>query len=173
MKILLTGSSGLIGKKLNGALKARGDEVLIAKRGTTSERNTVSWEIDRAELSGVGLSNLDAVVHLAGAPIAQKRWSPERKAEIYDSRINATRSIFQAVEKLEVPKVRFVIASAIGFYGDQGDKILDEKSPGGVGFLAKVTTDWEKAAAPINQDGWSVALARTGIVLDSRGGALA
>jgi uncharacterized protein (TIGR01777 family) len=177
VRVLLSGASGLIGQALGSALEARGDEVVRLRRpsSASSRAGGVAWDpsagqIDDAALGALG--PIDGVVHLAGAGIADKRWSPERKAEILDSRTESTTLLVQALGRLATPPSVLVSASAIGIYGNRGDEVLDETSATGSGYLADVCRRWEAAAQPAAQLGIRVATARTGIVLAREGGAL-
>ena len=151
MKVAVTGSSGFVGSALVRALRAAGDEVIAVPRGTAE------------------IGNADAVVSLAGAPIAV-RWTERRKREIVVSRVEGTCRIVDAIARSERPPRVLVSASAIGFYGDRGDEELSEESSGGGDFLASVVREWEAAAAATRVR--SVQL-RFGIVLGRNGGALA
>ena len=177
MRIAITGSTGFIGSALVSALRARGDDVIRFVRPTTNSGDamTVRWDpftnhIDDGDLRRIG--GFDAVVHLAGAGIADKRWTPSRRAEILDSRTNATRLLVDGLANLKSGTPFLASGSAIGFYGSRGDEILDEESGQGKGYLADVCAQWEIAAARLRQSGSEVALLRTGVVLSARGGAL-
>lgn len=156
MKILITGSHGFIGSKLVSFLKSERHEVVCYKRTTT--RPAIE-------------EGLDAVVHLAGEPIAG-RWTARKKAWIRDSRLNGTRQLCKALAKLQRRPRVLVSASAIGYYGDRGTEPLDEDSPSGTGFLAEVCRGWEAATDPAAEAGIRVVNARFGIVLGGDGGAL-
>ena len=177
MRILISGGSGLIGTALRAALADRGDHVISLVRPTSEHHGAtdVAWDprngtIDAAQLSEQG--SIDAVVHLAGAGIADKRWSAERRAEILNSRVRSTSLLATAIADLATPPAVFVSGSAIGIYGDRGDEILTEDSSPGEGFLAEVCQQWEEAAAPAVAAGIRTTYARTGIVLSTAGGAL-
>jgi uncharacterized protein (TIGR01777 family) len=154
MKVLIAGASGLIGTRLLAALHARGDEAVALPRF-----GTAPWDVD----------GVDAVVNLAGASIAGKRWSPEYKKELGDSRVLPTRALVEAIEKARQQPRVLVNGSAVGFYGDGGDKVIDESSGPGKDFLAGLVGAWEAEAlkAPVR-----TVVLRTGIVLSSKGGAL-
>ena len=178
MRVLISGASGLIGTALSAALDARGDEVirLVRPSSTVGSPTTVSWDplvdtLDRRRLTELG--PIDAVVHLAGAGIADKRWSTARKAEILGSRTASTELVVRSICELEVAPAVLVSGSAIGYYGSRGDEVLTEASSCGHGFLAEVCAAWEAAAAPAAAAGIRTVLARTGIVLSPAGGALA
>jgi uncharacterized protein (TIGR01777 family) len=133
----------------------------------------VLWNPDSGVIDIVGLENHDAVVHLAGENIASGRWTPARKERIRDSRVKGTQLLAQTLAKLKTPPKVLVSASAIGYYGDRGAELLTEESPAGVGFLSDVCQAWERATEPAAARGIRVACMRTGIVLSTRGGALA
>jgi uncharacterized protein (TIGR01777 family) len=160
MRVLITGSSGLIGTALCSAL----DDPVGLRRG--SEWDPEGGRIDPAVLEGA-----DAVVNLAGEGIGEHRWSDEHKRRVLDSRVNGTRALASAVAASGSVKV-FVSGSAIGYYGDRGDEVLTESSAPGSGFLAGVAQQWEAAAAPAAEAGVRTVLLRTGIVLSPKGGAL-
>ncbi len=169
MKIAITGASGLIGAALSARLTSRGHDVLPMRRGASGN------EIDAGALEGA-----DAVVHLAGAPIAEGRWTHARKEQLVKSRVDFTRALVTALRQLSNrPKV-LVSGSAIGIYGDRGDEPLTEQSPPGPradgkgpAFLSKLCEDWEAEGLKAGELGIRVVLARTGVVLSTRGGALA
>jgi hypothetical protein len=156
MRVAITGASGFIGKRLVARITADGHTV-AAIRGTRP---------DYAALDGA-----DAVVHLAGEPVAQ-RWTASAKDRILYSRIEGTRSLVQAISSLKQPPAAFVCASAIGVYGSRGDEILTEQSSPGDDFLASVCIEWEKEAEAAAALGIRVVKLRTGIVLGAGGGAL-
>ncbi len=132
----------------------------------------VSWDPAAGRIEGEALEGIDAVVHLAGEPIAARRWSPAQKQRIADSRARGTALLAGALARLDAPPGVLVSSSAIGFYGDRGDERLDESSTGGTGFLADVCRDWEAAADPARAAGIRVVHPRTGVVLSGSGGAL-
>ncbi len=172
MRVVVTGASGLIGAAVVAALRARGDEVTALVRREPADATEARWDpaagtIDRAAVAGAA-----AVVHLAGAGIGDRRWTPARRAEIRDSRVQGTGLIAGTVAT-EAPSAVLVSGSAIGIYGDRGDEVLDDTSAAGDGFLAGVCRAWEDATAPAAEAGARVVLLRTGVVLSPRGGALA
>ena len=134
---------------------------------------TVRWDPVLGTIDHEGLEGHDAVVHLAGENIASGRWNERQKKAIRDSRLHGTRMVCDALLKLRQPPKTLVCASAVGFYGDRGDEILDEKSPAGAGFLAEVCRDWEAATEPVRPRGIRVVNLRFGMVLSPSGGALA
>ncbi|MDA8263097.1 MAG: TIGR01777 family oxidoreductase [Actinomycetota bacterium] len=174
MKVLITGAGGLIGSHLVHLLRARGDEVLVATRDADRANDSaILWDTTSGRFDLPPRPGLDAVVHLAGAGIGERRWNPKIKAEIRDSRISGTRQVARMLAGESDRPIRFLCASAIGFYGDRGEEVLTEQSPAGRGFLSEVVQAWETEAAAAAGDGHSVATLRTGIVLDARQGALA
>ena len=177
MRVGVTGSTGLVGRALVAALRERGDTVVPFVRPTTKERpsRSVRWDpkhdvIDFEDLRSV--SGLDAVVHLAGAGIGDRRWTSLRKAEIVRSRVEGTSLLARSFAELPSGVGFFASASAVGWYGNRGDEILDEASPQGEGFLSDVCSEWEHATTPANASSTPVAHLRTGIVVSARGGAL-
>jgi uncharacterized protein (TIGR01777 family) len=169
--VAITGATGLIGSALVDRLRARGHVVRRIVR-TSSEPGDVLWDPSRDVLDVSALAGVSAVVHLAGEPVAH-RWTAERKRAIRESRVRSTELLARAVTQLAVRPRVFLSGSAIGYYGDRGDDVLDETSGPGSDFLARVTVEWEAATAPIADAGVRVVLLRTGIVLSSKGGALA
>ncbi len=172
MRIAVTGASGLIGGPLVESLRRDGHEVLRFVRGRADGADERSWDPSSRRLAPEAVGDLDAVVHLAGAGVADQRWSTERKKVILDSRVDGTTAIASAMAAAQAPAV-LLSASAIGWYGDTGDRLTDETGPSGEGFLADVCRQWEDATAPAESAGVRVAHLRTGVVLTSAGGALA
>ena len=174
MHILVTGSTGLAGSALIPALTADGHRVSrLVRTKLNLENRDHYWDPTSNELYSPSLEGLDAVIHLAGESIAGGRWTAARKARIRDSRVQGTSLLSQSLAKLARPPRVFVSASAIGFYGDRADEILTEESSPGSNFLAGVCREWESAAAPAAQHGIRVVTLRFGMVLSSKGGALA
>ncbi len=167
LTIAITGATGLIGSALTAFLTTGGHTVRAVKRSGEH----------RFDLSA--LEGADAVIHLAGAGVADERWTPERKTELAESRIVLTARLVEAIRGLKVPPKVLLSGSAIGIYGDRHDELLDEASPvggrseRGAGFLAGLCQDWEAAAHEVTLVGTRLVLLRTGIVLSARGGALA
>jgi uncharacterized protein (TIGR01777 family) len=178
MKILMAGSSGLVGTALASALTGTGHTVCRLVRpesaggGTSKDGFAVAWNPATGELGGAGVGP-DAVVNLAGASIAGGRWTTQRKELLGASRIDTTRALVGALAKMNVRPSVLVSASAIGYYGDRGDEILAEESNPGTGFLAGLAQQWEAEALKAEALGIRVVLARFGIVLAREGGALA
>ena len=176
MRVAVTGASGLIGRALVERLEAGGHQaVRVVRTGVAHgpDSSAVGWDPVAGLIDEEALEGLDAVVHLAGEPIAARRWSAEQKRRIANSRVRGTALLAGALARLDAPPGVLVSASAIGFYGDRGDERLDESSPGGDGFLAEVCRDWEAAADAARAAGIRVVHPRTGVVLSDSGGALA
>ena len=169
MKIGITGASGLIGTPLVRSLREEGHEVVRFVRSTPSGEDERAWDPSARRLAPESLADLDAVVHLAGAGVADKRWSEARKRVVLESRVDGTTTVAQAMAAAQGPRV-LLSASAIGYYGDTGDRLTDETGPTGEGFLAEVVRQWEAATAPAEASGIRVAHLRTGIVLSGQGG---
>ncbi len=171
MRIGITGASGLIGSALVPALRADGHDVVRFVRGEAAGADERPWEPSTRTLDPRHVEDLDAVVHLAGAGVADERWSEQRKRVVLGSRVDGTTAVAQALAAAQGPKV-LLSSSAIGFYGDTGDRLTDESGPTGEGFLADVCRQWEACTAPAEAAGARVAHLRTGIVLSGKGGAL-
>ncbi|MSR83925.1 MAG: TIGR01777 family protein [Candidatus Latescibacteria bacterium] len=172
MKILVTGSGGLIGAALVQSLRTQGNEVCCLKRGTTNG-DGIGWDPEAGRLDAGALEGLDAVVHLAGENIAAGRWTPERKQRILASRVQGTQLLSERLASLTRRPSVLICASAVGYYGDCGTEELGEDSPPGRGFLAGVCRAWEEAAEPARAAGMRTARLRFGMVLSAEGGALA
>lgn len=173
MKILVTGSSGLIGRALVSFLRGKGDQVacLVRRKGNGPE--SLVWNPESGRIDPGPLEGFDAVVHLAGENIAGARWTSERKARIRDSRVRGTRLLAEALAGLSNPPRVMVSASAIGYYGDRGEELLTEESSPGTGYLAQVCLEWEAATQAASAHGIRIVNPRIGIVLTPAGGALA
>ena len=163
-RIAITGASGLIGGALSSSLRADGHEVVQLVRHEPKGDHERPWDPATRELDPGVLSDVDTVVHLAGAGVGDRRWTPTYKMLIRTSRVHGTDLVARRVAEGAGP-TRLVTASAVGYYGDRGDEVLTETSAPGCGYLAGVVRDWEAAAAPAVQAGVPVAHARTGIVL--------
>jgi uncharacterized protein len=171
--VAVTGATGLIGAALVTRLRARGHIVRRLLRSTReSQADDVLWDVTGSALPRQALAGVDAIVHLAGEPVAH-RWTSARKRAIRDSRVRGTEQLATAVLAMERRPRVVISGSAIGFYGDRGDALLDETAPPGDDFLARVCVDWERAAAPVEAAGVRLVHLRTGIVLSPKGGALA
>lgn len=177
MKVLITGASGLIGSALCDALLARGDSVVGLTRDPGTARRTNpgvtwhSWEPTLERPAKQAFEGVDAVVNLLGERIDQ-RWTDQAKWRIMESRRTGTHNLVQAIGGLEQKPEVLISQSAIGFYGDRGEAVVDESSPQGAGFDALVARDWENAAHEVEASGVRLVIVRTGHVLDARGGLL-
>ncbi|MES4906755.1 MULTISPECIES: TIGR01777 family oxidoreductase [unclassified Streptomyces] len=171
MRIAITGSSGLIGTALVRSLHADGHQVVRLVRRAPRAEDEVRWDPKRQWVDPEGLSGCEAVVHLAGAGIGGRRWTDAYKKELRDSRVLGTAAVAEAVASLDAPPRVLVSASAIGYYGDTGDRVVDESAPPGDGFLADLCQQWEEATAPAQEAGVRTAFARTGLVVAAEGGA--
>lgn len=171
-KILITGGSGLVGRRLSQLLSERGDEVIhLSRQANPNARfKTFAWDIKQQQLDTSAFDGVDHVIHLAGAGIAEGRWTKARKKEIVDSRVLGTRLLVDALEWLPKKPKSFIAASAIGYYGDS-TALCDENSPAGDDFLATTCATWEKESLRTH-DKLRTCIVRIGIVLSREGGAL-
>src|SRR6267143_3895491 len=173
MKIVVSGSTGLIGSALVEALTRRDHEVLpLVRRRPAAGEHAIAWDPERGTIDRAGLAGADAVIHLAGENVFG-RWSPAKKQRIYDSRVKGTRLLSEALAGLHRRPATLLAASAIGYYGDRGDEPVTEESTPGEDFLAQVARDWEAATAAATRAGIRVVNMRNGVVLTTAGGALA
>lgn len=176
MRLAVTGSSGLIGSALLPLLETQGHQVtrLVRLQGrAAASGNTALWDPETGAVGSGALENCDAVIHLAGAGIADARWSASVKRELVASRVGPTRRLAETISRMKQRPSTWIVASGIGFYGDSGDAEQDESSAQGRGFLAELCRDWEAATQPARDAGVRVVHLRTGIVLSPQGGALA
>jgi len=178
MKVLVTGATGLIGRRLCHSLTGDVNTVVAVSRSPERARNlaaaeTLKWDPMTGPPPPDALSGVDAVVHLAGEPVADRAWSQEQKRRVKDSRVVSTRNIVDAIRAAEVKPKVLVNASAVGYYGDRGDEKLYEDSPPGKGFLSEVCQAWEREATSVSELGVRLVLVRIGVVLSPQGGALA
>jgi uncharacterized protein len=173
VRVAISGASGLIGSALARDLTADGAEVIRLVRRPARGADELSWTPtgDGAAPEPLALAGCDAVVHLAGAPIAGRRWTPARKAELRASRVEPTTKLARAMAAADPPPRALLCGSAIGYYGGTSDAGADERAPQGSGFLAELVRDWEAATAPAAGAGIRVVNLRSGIVL-ARGGML-
>ncbi len=173
MRILLTGSSGLIGHALLTFLTADGHKVVCLTRSQAPARGRhIMWDLDAGTIQADDLEDFDAVVHLAGETIVG-RWTAEKKARILQSRAKGTRLLSESLAHLRSRPMVLVSASAIGYYGNRGDQVLDEESSAGSLFLSEVAKAWEAATEPASRNGIRVVNLRIGFVLSKAGGGLA
>jgi uncharacterized protein (TIGR01777 family) len=171
MRLLVSGASGLIGSALTKAASSAGHAVTPLTRKRTP--GAIEWNPSAGVLDATAIEGFDAVVHLAGENIAAARWTAAQKKRILDSRVKGTRLLATTLAQLQRPPAVLVSASAVGFYGDAGDRVLREDSPPGSDFLATVCREWEQATEPASKAGIRVVNLRSGMVLAKEGGALA
>ncbi|MDQ0679052.1 uncharacterized protein (TIGR01777 family) [Arthrobacter pascens] len=171
MRIVIAGASGLIGTHLSATLRSAGHDVVALVRRAPASASEIRWDPAAGRLDPQALSGSDAVVNLSGAGIGDRYWTRRRIDELFTSRVDATRTLTDAMKKLENPPRTFVSQSASGYYGDSGAAVLPESAPPGTGVLPRLCLEWEAAAheAPA---GVRVLTPRTGIVLSRSGGAL-
>src|SRR5690242_7545871 len=172
MRILVSGSHGLVGKALIRSLTSDGHEVVRLVRGKPSGAAEIEWHPNEGRIDAAALEGLDAVIHLAGESIASGRWTDEKKRAIRDSRVKATTLLSQSLAQVSQPPSTFICASAIGYYGNRGDEVLSETSKPGNDFLSSVCVEWEEATRSAAEKGIRTINARFGIILDAHGGAL-
>ncbi len=170
MRVALTGASGLLGTALKESLRRDGHEVKVLVRHPTSAPGEDSWDPANDRLDPNFLADCDAVVCLSGVGVGDRRWTESYKAEIRSSRVDSVGTVARSLAEYGGPRV-LVCASAVGYYGDTGDRTIDETAPPGDSFLAGVCVDWEAAAEPARAAGVRVVHLRTGLVL-ARGGGL-
>lgn len=172
--ILITGGTGLIGKRLSGMLVERGYQVALLSRSEQRKAAIPAyrWSVEEGYVDSEALLQADAIIHLAGAGIADKRWSSARKREILESRTLGTRLLVSELQRLGKKPQVFVSGSAIGFYGNRGEERLTEASSVGTGFMADVCRDWERELEPLRSWGVRTPTLRIGIVFSTQGGAL-
>jgi uncharacterized protein (TIGR01777 family) len=173
MRILVSGSSGLVGSALTRVSRGEGDEVLRLVRRPAKADDEVSWDPSTDTAPDLAaIEGADAVVHLAGAGVGDHRWTDSYKREIRESRVRSTTLLATTLARLEHPPRVLLSGSAVGYYGAADDNEVDENSPAGNDFLASVCQEWEAAAAPAADAGIRTVFLRSGIVLSTRGGAL-
>lgn len=182
MRILITGGTGLIGQSLTSRLATDGHEVIVLSRSPETKRDlvpaaqVVGWDAETAEGWGHLADGAGAIVNLAGTNLGgkgfpPKRWTPERKESILQSRLKAGCAVVEAVERAAQKPGVVVQASAVGYYGPRGDEILLESSPPGDDWQARVCVAWEESTAPVEEMGVHRAITRSGVVLSDKGGA--
>ncbi len=172
-KILITGGSGLIGQRITDLLEKKGYTVAWLSRSSQTNQKSFVWNVEKQEIDPEAMEWADAVIHLAGAGVAEKRWTPARKKLILESRTQSTQLLYTAIEKSSHRPSTFISASAVGFYGfNTGTALVDESSAAGSDFLAEVVVAWENEAKKMETLQLRTVLLRIGIVLDAEGGAL-
>lgn len=172
-KILITGATGLVGTELKKHLLNKGYTVNTLSRKKGKDPNSFVWDVYKGTIDANCLNGVDAVIHLAGEPVADKKWTDERKKQIIDSRVKSTELLLKSIKSKPDHQIKtFVSSSAVGFYGDCGDEILTEESPNGYGFLAECCKLWEDAVDQGKKLSLRIVKLRTGIVLSTKGGAL-
>ncbi|WP_329339957.1 TIGR01777 family oxidoreductase [Streptomyces sp. NBC_00663] len=170
-RIAVAGASGLIGSALVRSLTADGHEVVRLVRRAPHGADEVRWDPEGGRVDAAGLAGCQAVVNLAGAGIGDRRWTPAYKARIRSSRVLGTATLAKAIAAMEKPPRVFVSGSAMGYYGETGDRVVDESAPAGNGFLPELCVEWEGAAAPAQEAGVRTVFTRTGLVVARGGGA--
>jgi uncharacterized protein (TIGR01777 family) len=173
MRVLISGATGLVGTALGEALLSAGHSVsALVRPGRPASPGSVRWDPAGGEFDAAAAEGAEAVVHLAGESIASGRWNDRRKAELRSSRVAATRNLVAGLGRMQRKPAVLVSASAVGYYGNRGDEELTEDSPPGRDFLAGLAVEWEAEAARAEAHGIRVVMARFGIILSPRGGAL-
>lgn len=173
MRILMSGGTGFVGTALTNRLRASGHSVShLVRPGAHMGATDVRWDPRAATIDASSIEEVDAVVHLSGASIAERRWTMARKAELRSSRVDTTRVLVDTLLNLRQKPRAFVCASAIGYYGDRGEEVLVESSSYGTDFLALLARDWEAEAERAAHGDIRTVQLRFGIILDARGGAL-
>ena len=173
MKILITGSHGLVGKALISELVKDGHEIVSLVRHKSEGASEIEWHPNQRSIDSERVSGFDVVVHLAGESIASGRWTDEKKRKIRESRVDGTTLLSRALAQSSKAPAAFISASAIGYYGNRADELLNEKSAPGNDFLAEVCVAWERATGEAEARGVRTVHTRFGIILDQEGGALA
>lgn len=173
-KVLMSGASGMLGDAVRKALTTHGIAVLQLVRGAVREEGQIAWNpvVNPAVPEPAALEGCTAAIHLSGASVAGGRWTASYRREMTASRVDTTRALATAIAGLHARPQVLVVASAVGFYGNRGDELLDESSPAGTGFLADLCRNWEDAARPAVEAGIRVVHARFGVVLGRDAGAL-
>ena len=171
MRILITGATGLIGRRLQETLRDAGHELLLASRKSPKNDSYVQWDVNGGFAEPEKLEGIDGVIHLAGENL-NGRWTDAKKKVIRESRVLGTRNVVDTISGLKRRPRVLVSSSAIGFYGDRGDDVMTETSPPGKGFLPEVCREWEAEARRAEDAGIRTVLLRAGIVLSKDGGAL-
>ena len=172
--VLITGGSGFIGKELTKLLKDKGYEIswLSTTLNSSSEVKVYNWNVKRKSIDERALENADYIIHLAGANIGEKRWTRERKEEIVDSRVKSAEMLYYSLKSNKHNVKAVISASAVGYYGDTGDKTMSEEAVAGFDFLANTCRQWEHAINKIGELGIRTVNIRNGVVMSAKGGAL-
>jgi uncharacterized protein (TIGR01777 family) len=173
LRIVVGGASGTLGSNLVPFLQNKGHEVTVLERKKNLSEGSIFWDPENKMLSPSQLEGFDVIINLSGYPVMCGRWTPAKMEKIRSSRVDSTRLLVDAICTLKHPPQLFISSSAIGYYGDCGDKRVTEESPLGAGFLASVCQEWEEEAKKAESSGVRVVRLRTGIVLTPKGGALA
>jgi len=172
--VLMSGASGMLGKAISSALRAKNLELVSLVRNTPTTSHTIEWKPEAGRISEPGaLEGFDAAIHLSGANLTARRWSKFYKRELVESRVTSTRVLAEALARRKDKPSTLLCASAIGFYGNRGNTVLDEEVGRGSGFLAELCEAWERAADPARDAGIRVVHLRFGVVVTRGGGALA
>src|SRR5690606_4005909 len=173
--ILITGGSGMIGRRLTSHLERKGYKVAwLSRKPKKKKQKSFAWDIENKTIEDKALSWCEGIIHLAGAGISDKRWTEQRKNEIRKSRTASTRLLYESIQKLDKKPEVFISASGINYYGfDTGSKLIDENTSPGTDFLAEGVVQWEKEVLNFQTMGVRTVIIRTGIVLDRKEGALA
>lgn len=172
--ILVTGATGLIGRKLIKSLKENGHELSILSRKPVQMENVrvFLWDVANGEIDPACIQGVDVVIHLAGEGIAAQKWTAERKQQIIDSRVQSAALLYKLIRETNAPVKKFISAAAVGFYGNRGEEILTEESGSGAGFLAESCRLWEAAVEEGKSLNIKIIKLRIGIILAKEGGAL-
>ena len=170
IRVLLSGSSGLVGSVLLASLRRGNDVVRLVRANPAAD--AILWQAETGSLDPAKLEGFDLVIHLAGENLASGRWNASRKKRFRDSRVHGTSLLANSLARLSSPPKALLCASAIGFYGNRGSEWLNEQSAAGSGFLADLVRDWERAAEPAAARGIRVVGLRFGMILSAEGGAL-
>jgi len=172
-KILITGATGLVGTALKKQLLNKGYKVNTLSRKRNSDPNNFVWDVYKGTIDTKCIDDVDSIIHLAGEPVADKKWTDERKKQIIDSRVKSTELLFKTIRSKPDHQIKsFISASAVGYYGDCGGEILTEESPNGYGFLAECCKLWEDAVDQGKKLSLRIVKLRTGIVFSRNAGAL-
>ncbi|WP_256003721.1 TIGR01777 family oxidoreductase [Pedobacter deserti] len=173
-QILITGATGMIGKKLIAALQDKGYGISVLSRAphASPDVKTYLWNISSGKIDPACLDGVEAIIHLAGENVAAKKWTEQQKQRIVDSRVKSTELLYKTIKQTGAPVQVMISASAVGYYGDSGDEILTETATPGYDFLASCCQQWEEAVDRGRSLGLRIVKLRTGVVLDKSSGAL-